>query len=106
MSYGAALRLQVGLCIQVIFFPSSNQYKDPAVTRRVMDIYRFMNSKVLFKQVSPSAPRYPLTQTQQRWCSQPREGTQNPTQKGHPTALDCMWGLRFLRHWTLPLACH
>ena len=31
---------------QVIFFPSHGPYKDPAVTRRVLDIYDFMNSKV------------------------------------------------------------
>ena len=31
----------------MIFFPSHGPYKDPAVTRRVLDIYDFMNSKVL-----------------------------------------------------------
>lgn len=36
---------------EVIFFPSRDGYTDPSVTRRVMDIYKFMNSKVLFKTV-------------------------------------------------------
>ena len=39
--------------MQVIFFPSHNEYGDPAVTRRIMDYMAFMNSKVLFKNVSP-----------------------------------------------------
>ena len=30
---------------QVIFFPSHNAYRDPAVTRRVLDYFDFMNSK-------------------------------------------------------------
>ena len=38
--------------LQVIFFPSRPGYFDPAVTRRIMDYTLFMNSKVLFKQVS------------------------------------------------------
>lgn len=33
------------LCAQVIFFPSHNAYTDPAVTRRVLDYFDFMNSK-------------------------------------------------------------
>ena len=37
---------------QVIFFPSRPGYRDPAVTRRIMDYMLFMNSKVLFKVVS------------------------------------------------------
>lgn len=44
-----ASRIQIDM--QVIFFPSRNEYQDPAVTRRVMDMYKFMNSKVLFKKV-------------------------------------------------------
>ncbi|KAK9797806.1 hypothetical protein WJX73_009375 [Symbiochloris irregularis] len=36
---------------EVIFFPSHGPYQDPAVTRRVLDIYDFMNSKVLFTRV-------------------------------------------------------
>lgn len=38
--------------LQVMFFPSHHDYQEPAVTRRVMDYFKFMNSKVLFKQVS------------------------------------------------------
>ena len=38
-------------CLQVIFFPSHGPYRDPAVTRRVLDIYDFMNSKTLFTHV-------------------------------------------------------
>lgn len=34
--------------MQVIFFPSHGQHKDPSVTRRVMDYMDFMNSKTLF----------------------------------------------------------
>ena len=44
---------------QVIFFPSRPGYKDPAVTRRIMDYMLFMNSKVLFKVVSPSVHTTP-----------------------------------------------
>lgn len=40
--------------VQEIFFPSSPNRTDPAVTRRVMDYLLFMNSKVLFKVVWPS----------------------------------------------------
>lgn len=36
---------------EVIFFPAHGPYQDPSVTRRVLDIYDFMNSKVLFVQV-------------------------------------------------------
>ena len=36
---------------QVIFFPSHGPHRDPSVTRRVLDIYDFMNSKVLFTRV-------------------------------------------------------
>ena len=36
---------------QVIFFPSHGPYQDPSVTRRVLDIYDFMNSKVMFTTV-------------------------------------------------------
>lgn len=34
---------------ECIFFPNSPKNKDPAVTRRVMDMEKFMNSKYLFK---------------------------------------------------------
>ena len=34
---------------EVIFFPSHGAYENPHVTTRVMDIYKFMNSKTLFK---------------------------------------------------------
>ncbi|PSC74665.1 glycosyltransferase CAZy family GT77 [Micractinium conductrix] len=34
---------------ECIFFPNRPGYKDPAVTRRVLDYMKFMNSKVLFK---------------------------------------------------------
>jgi hypothetical protein len=34
---------------ECIFFPNSPENKDPAVTRRVMDMEKFMNSKYLFK---------------------------------------------------------
>ena len=40
---------------EVIFFPSHNGYVDPGVTRRVMDMYEFMNSKTLFKEVRAEA---------------------------------------------------
>ena len=46
---------------QVIFFPSRPGYRDPAVTRRIMDYMLFMNSKVLFKVVSPSVHTTPCT---------------------------------------------
>ena len=36
---------------QEIFFLSHDGYKAPHVTVRVMNIYKFMNSKVLFKEV-------------------------------------------------------
>lgn len=34
--------------VQVIFFPSHGDYRDPSITRRVMDYMSFMNSKTLF----------------------------------------------------------
>ncbi|KAL4858268.1 Arabinosyltransferase RRA2 [Chlorella vulgaris] len=34
---------------ECIFFPNRPGYKDPSVTRRVLDYLKFMNSKVLFK---------------------------------------------------------
>ena len=34
--------------LQVIFFPSHGEHKDPTITRRVMDYMQFMNSKTLF----------------------------------------------------------
>ena len=46
---------------QVIFFPSRPGHRDPAVTRRIMDYMLFMNSKVLFKVVSPSVHTTPCT---------------------------------------------
>ena len=36
------------MLLQVIFFPSHGEHKDPAITRRVMDYMQFMNSKTLF----------------------------------------------------------
>jgi len=35
--------------------------QDPAVTRRAMDIYKFMNSKVLFKHLRHDQPKMDLT---------------------------------------------
>lgn len=34
---------------EVMFFPSHGSYENPHVSTRVMDIYKFMNSKTLFK---------------------------------------------------------
>lgn len=50
--HGSQIVEKAFLALQVMFFPSHNEYVAPAVTRRVMDYYRFMNSKVLFKSVS------------------------------------------------------
>lgn len=39
-----------------LFFMSHGSYASPQATARVMDIYAFMNSKVLFKDVRRRAP--------------------------------------------------
>jgi arabinosyltransferase len=46
---------------ECIFFPSSPRGKDPSVTRRVLDINQFMNSKFLFKVLRHDAGRYAAT---------------------------------------------
>jgi hypothetical protein len=43
---------------ECIFFPSRPGYKDPSVTRRVLDYMLFMNSKVLFKHLRHDKPRF------------------------------------------------
>ena len=45
---------------EVIFFPSHNGYVDPGVTRRVMDMYEFMNSKTLFKEARAKTSTFSL----------------------------------------------
>ena len=40
-----------------MFFPSHGEYTNPQVSRRVMDIYQFLNSKTLFKFVRHDARR-------------------------------------------------
>ena len=52
LAMNAAQATEHAPVLQVIFFPSRPGYNDPAVTRRIMDYTLFMNSKVLFKQVS------------------------------------------------------
>lgn len=43
---------------ECIFFPSRPGYKDPSVTRRVLDYMLFMNSKVLFKHLRHDRGRF------------------------------------------------
>lgn len=43
---------------ECIFFPSRPGYKDPSVTRRVLDYTKFMNSKFLFKHLRHDAGRF------------------------------------------------
>ena len=38
-----------------MFFPSHGSYLNPHVTTRIMDIYKFMNSKTLFTRVRHDA---------------------------------------------------
>ena len=56
--------------VQVMFFPSHHDYLEPAVTRRVMDYLKFMNSKVLFKQVRILSMHYSLAGRTVNICSQ------------------------------------
>jgi len=43
---------------ECIFFPNSPKNKDPSVTRRVMDMEKFMNSKYLFKFLRHNAAHF------------------------------------------------
>ena len=78
-------------CAQVIFFPSHNAYKDPAVTRRVLDFYDFMNSKVSLAMSAPlccASPSESQAYPAARRCCSPGCGTTLRCENGCP--LWCM----------------